>query len=244
MSETSQDDRLIAWFDIDDTLYSTNTGVADAMIKLAHAYFATLGLDDTSAARLHKQYRNTYGLAVRGLVLHHKVDPFDYYAKTQGALLLEDMIKPDPNLRKLFEDIDRTKCQVWGLTNAFLPHGQRVLQLLGIEDQIDGLVACDVESPEVVCKPRPEYYYQALKQAKVTDASKCLFIDDRQDNVEAAKRLGWGRCVHFEERGPGSAEGDKVKFAANGDKDAVENDILVISDLEELRVVWSDIFRK
>jgi len=35
-----------------------------------------------------------------------------------------------------------------------------------------------------------------------------------------------------------------VKFAANGDKDAVENDILVVSDLEELRVVWSDIFRK
>ena len=27
----------------------------------------------------------------------------------------------------------------------------------------------------------------------------------------------------------GSAEGGKVKFAANGDKDAVENDILVIS---------------
>lgn len=76
-----------------------------------------------------------------------------------------------------------------------------------------------------------------MKQAKIADASKCLFVDDKQANVNAAKRLGWGRCVHFLE--PGLVEGTEAKV---GDADAVGNDIPIISNLEELRVLWSDIF--
>ena len=29
------------------------------------------------------------------------------------------MIKPDPKLRKLLQDIDRSKARVWALTNAY-----------------------------------------------------------------------------------------------------------------------------
>ena len=31
------------------------------------------------------------------------------------------MIKPDPTLRQLFLDIDRSKYRVWALTNAYKP---------------------------------------------------------------------------------------------------------------------------
>ena len=31
------------------------------------------------------------------------------------------MIKPDPALRQLFLDIDRSKYRVWALTNAYKP---------------------------------------------------------------------------------------------------------------------------
>ena len=75
---------------------------------------------------------------MRGLVEHHDVgelhpenfhsvqptysqrsDPLDFDKKCDGSLLLEDMIQPDPNIRKLFQDIDRSKARVWALTNAY-----------------------------------------------------------------------------------------------------------------------------
>ena len=50
-------------------------------------------------------------------------DPLDFDRKCDGSLPLEDMIKFDPNLRKLFEDIDKSKARIWAITNAFKPVG-------------------------------------------------------------------------------------------------------------------------
>jgi len=41
-------------------------------------YFEKLGLGQDEAAELHHRYYTEYGLAIRGLVRHHKVDPLDY----------------------------------------------------------------------------------------------------------------------------------------------------------------------
>lgn len=79
---------------------------------------------------------------------------------------------------------------------------------------------------------------QALIQANVTDPSKCLFVDDSRINVEAAKKEGWSRCVHFRELELQSL-GDSEQ-----DKGGLEHDVVVISDLEQLRDLWPDIFKK
>jgi FMN phosphatase YigB (HAD superfamily) len=42
---------------------------------------------------------------------------------------------------------------------ASLQHAERVLRILNLEDQIDGLVYCDYTDPDFVCKPEPEYYH-------------------------------------------------------------------------------------
>lgn len=47
-------------------------------------------------------------------------DPLDFNARCDGALPLEEMIQPDPSVRKLFQDIDRTKVRIWALTNAYV----------------------------------------------------------------------------------------------------------------------------
>lgn len=133
------------------------------------------------------------------------------------------------------------------------------------EDQIEGLVYCDYTIPKFECKPDAGFYhkviyscrfsqsnnancrapYQALIQANVTDASKCLFVDDNRGNVDAAKKEGWGRCVHFHEAELQSAVSSSVEDTGikrnSGD---AENDVAVISNLEELRVLWPDIFKK
>lgn len=85
-----------------------------------HAYFLTLGLGDEEASALHLRYYKTYGLALRGLVRHHNIDPLDFDKRCDQSIPLEEMLRPDPTVRKLLQDIDRTKVRVWALTNAYV----------------------------------------------------------------------------------------------------------------------------
>jgi pyrimidine and pyridine-specific 5'-nucleotidase len=55
---------------------------------------------------------------LRGLSLF-PADPLDFDEKCDASLPLETMLSPDPRIRKLLEDIDRSKCRVWALTNAY-----------------------------------------------------------------------------------------------------------------------------
>lgn len=237
-----EDPRSIVWFDIDNTLYSASTKISQVMGQRIHAYFVGLGLDKDKASELHHAYYTQYGLALRGLTRHHDIDPMDFDRKCDGTLPLDDLIQPDPRLRKLFQDLDRTKVRVWALTNAYKNHAQRVLKILDLEDQIEGLVYCDYQQIGFTCKPEPDYYHNAMKQANISDPSKCYFIDDSRLNVTSAKELGWGHCVHFYEVGLETVEGGKTKKLV---RDTNTNDlegIAQISDLEELRTLWPEIF--
>ena len=137
-------------------------------------------------------------------------------------------------------------------------HAQRVLRILGLEDQIEGIVYCDYRIPDFVCKPEPEYYkmvcalststpfllipLQAMAKANLTDPSKCYFVDDNRGNVEAAVREGWGHCVHFCEKGLESVEGGKVLQIDNEPLVEGGPSLVDISSLEQLRAVWPEIF--
>ena len=54
-----------------------------------------------------------------GISMIIKLDPLEFDKRCDGSLPLEEMLKPDPSVRKLLEDIDRNKARVWGLTNAY-----------------------------------------------------------------------------------------------------------------------------
>lgn len=103
------------------------------------AYFRRIGLDDKLAHELHLKYYSMYGLALRGLVKHHNVDALDYDKHCDGALDLDSILKPDPKIRKVLLDIDRSKVRVWALTNAYINHARRVLRLLNVLDQFEGV---------------------------------------------------------------------------------------------------------
>ncbi|KAJ7129564.1 pyrimidine 5-nucleotidase [Mycena epipterygia] len=236
------------FLDIDNTLYSASTGISAAMGKRIHDYFTTLGLDEAEASVLHHKYYTQYGLALRGLILHHDVDPVDFDLKCDGSLPLEDLISPNPALRKLLQDIDRSKANVWALTNAYRPHAERVLRILNLDDQIDGLIYCDYQQPNFVCKPDAQYYHEALEKAQVSDPSNCYFVDDNRVNVDAARALGWGHVAHFcetayEFQGLVHVEGGKVKEIESERQDKEQNGVEVITDLEELRKIWAEVFK-
>lgn len=128
------------------------------------------------AVRLHKEYFTNYGLAIEGLVRHHQIDPMDYNAKVDDALPLEDVIKPNPELRKMLEDIDKSKVKLWLFTNAYKTHGRRVVKLLGIEDLFEGLTYCNYADVPFVCKPQPDMYKKAMREAGVEKPEDCFFV--------------------------------------------------------------------
>ncbi|KAJ3989692.1 pyrimidine 5-nucleotidase [Lentinula detonsa] len=245
---TIQDERLITvWFDIDNTLYSTSAKISQAMGVKIHNYFVKLGLSDREASDLHHKYYTQYGLALAGLIRHHDVDPLDFDLNCDQALPLEEMIFPNPAHRKLLEDIDRSRIRVWALTNAYKVHAERVLRILNLRDLIEGIVYCDYEAKDLTSKPEPAYYHKAMTLASMADPSKCYFIDDNWRNVESARNIGWGHCVHFCERGLEHVEGGKVIKISSAANENLKHEeklgIKVISDLEELRDVWPEIFK-
>jgi len=243
--EHTHDDHLVVFFDIDNTLYSSSSQIAQAMGVRIHAYFVSLGLSDEEASELHLQYYTQYGLAARGLRRHHGVDPLDFDAKCDATLPLETMLSPDPRTRKLLEDIDRSKCRVWALTNAYKTHAERVLQILDLRDQIEGVVFCDYgeDTEDFSCKPDPGFYHKAMDQAGVRDPTKCLFVDDNLSNVQGAKRVGWIRSVHFREHEPETDEVLRIDHTGRDQAKLPSKDgIPIINNLQQLRDVWPDIF--
>ncbi|KAK3721745.1 putative suppressor of disruption of TFIIS [Vermiconidia calcicola] len=199
------------------------------MGELIDEYFQThLSLSPEDANELHLRYYKDYGLAIEGLVRHHKIDPLEYNRKVDDALPLDDIIKPDLKLRRLLDDIDGSKVRLWLFTNAYITHGRRVVKLLGIDDLFEGVTYCDYGAPKLLCKPTPEMYAKAMREAGVTDLEDCYFVDDSNINAAGGKAYGW-KTAHLVEPETESPPEPVAHYQ--------------IQSLEELRTVFPELFK-
>ena len=211
--DDNKDTRLVFFLDIDNCLYSKDFRIHDIMGELIDDYFQThLSLTREDASTLHQRYYKDYGLAIEGLVRHHKIDPLEYNRQVDDALPLDDIIKPDPELRRLLERVDREKVKLWLFTNAYITHGRRVVKLLGIEDLFEGITYCDYGDPsgKLLCKPAREMFVKAMRQAGLSeprpgdsgagDLGRCYFVDDSALNAAGGKEFGW-KTAHLVEKG-------------------------------------------
>lgn len=147
------------------------------MSDLIDQYFMKhLELSRDEAFKLHQDYYKTYGLAIEGLVRHHKIDPLEYNKQVDDALPLESIIGRDPDLRKMLQGMDRSKVKLWLFTNAYVTHGKRVVRLLGVEDMFEGMTFCDYDREKMICKPHPEMFEKAMREAGVRNMKDCYFV--------------------------------------------------------------------
>ncbi|PQE29026.1 pyrimidine 5 -nucleotidase protein [Rutstroemia sp. NJR-2017a BBW] len=198
------------------------------MTELIDQYFMKhLELTREDAYNLHQEYYRNYGLAIEGLVRHHKIDALEYNRQVDDAVPLEDILSPDPQLRKLLEDIDRSKVKLWLFTNAYVNHGKRVVRLLGVEDMFEGMTFCDYGAERLICKPYQESFDKAMKEAGVMDEKDCYFIDDSALNCRKAQEIGW-TTAHLVEEGVTPPAEKVSKYQ--------------ISTLEELRTIFPQFF--
>ncbi|KAI8146505.1 pyrimidine 5'-nucleotidase [Fennellomyces sp. T-0311] len=182
-------DKPVFFFDCDNCLYHKDTGILHMMRQRIVDYMINMGIPEKEAHKLRAQYFQDYGLALRGLQKHYNVDALDYDKQVDGGLPLDDILKPDTELRNMLATLNSTR--KWVFTNAYYPHAERCLKLLGIDDQFEGMTFADYREPDFACKPEVGAYEKAMKEAGVTDPSQCYLVDDSAINVDIAKSLGW-----------------------------------------------------
>lgn len=117
-----------------------------------------LDLTPTDANLLHHRYYKDYGLALDGLIRHHKIDALEYNREVDDALPLQNILKYDPELKSLLEGIDKERVKMWLFTNAYVTHGKRVVKLLGVDGLFEGITYCDYAAEDLICKPKVEAF--------------------------------------------------------------------------------------
>ncbi len=171
-------------FDLDETLYPSRSGLMAGMGKLMSRFMEErLGMPPTEVLILREHYYLTYGTTMRGLHLHHGIDPEDYLAYVHD-IPLENYIGPNDKLDKVLAEIETEKAI---FTNASAEHACRVLAILGIERHFSHII--DVRATGYIAKPDPEAYHRALAISGAT-GDECLLVDDRVPNLVTAKELG------------------------------------------------------
>ncbi|PLB40148.1 putative pyrimidine 5'-nucleotidase [Aspergillus candidus] len=228
-STSGPDSRPIFFFDIDNCLYSRECNIHDEMQKLINQFFRKhLSLSADDAHMLHMKYYKEYGLAIEGLTRHHKIDPLEFNREVDDALPLDTILKPNPGLRKLLKDIDRSKVRLWLLTNAYVNHAKRVVKLLEVEDLFDGVTYCDYGQLPLICKPNQAMYERAEKEAGASPGQKSYFVDDSHLNCVHAAKRGWV-TAHLVEPSLPLPPTPASQY--------------VIRDLEELRTCFPEVFK-
>ncbi len=102
-----------------------------------------------------------------------------------------------PGMLEIIQDLKSKGVGVFGLTNwpaeTFTEARRRFRTLASIDNYV-------VSSSVKLVKPEPAIYQLLLSKYNL-NPQECVFIDDRKDNVDAAKSLGMSGIVY-----PGSAQ--------------------------------------
>ena len=170
-------------FDLDNTLYPVTDRLLAHIDEHMGKFVANfLNIDATEARRVQKAYFQKYGLTLRGLMIHHGLDPVRYYEEMTPMDLTE--VVPNPALG---EAIDALPGRKMIYTNASARHAAMVLERLGIANAFEGVF--DITAAEYLPKPAIESYL-ALCARFAIEPSRAAMVDDIARNLEPAATLG------------------------------------------------------
>jgi pyrimidine 5'-nucleotidase len=197
------------FFDLDDTLYPSSTGLWDLIRWRMNKYMEDLlQLPADEISNIRQMYLDRYGTTLRGLQIHHQVDVDDYLAYVHD-LPLADYIQPNPTLRELLLSLPQNR---WIFTNADANHARRVIDILGLEGCFHGII--DIRALDFVCKPDPQAYHIALRLAGEVDPDRCVLIDDAPRNLVPAQFQGY-RTVLVGTNGSNPGADFTIRFLAD-----------------------------
>ena len=186
MSETGGADlrHVSTWlFDLDNTLYPLESGLAELTSSRITDYVEGLtGLPRDEAQALQKRYLAEHGLTLKGLMIHHGVDPDEYHAHINDVDLA--VLAPDPALRTALARLPGRRII---FTNADAGHAERVLVKLAVADLFDEVF--HIASAAFVPKPSRGAFERVVAAHHIAP-TETAFFEDTERNLEPAAELG------------------------------------------------------
>lgn len=100
-------------------------------------------------------------------------------------------IRETPGSHQLIEDLQALGYRCWGLSNWSPENFRWVYRNIRAIRMLDGFI---VSGFVHVAKPEPEIYQLAVERFGL-NPSKTVFVDDNQENIDAARAAGWHGIV-------------------------------------------------
>ena len=171
-------------FDLDNTLYTEESGIFDLIDRKMNEWLIDrLKVAPDKVNEFRHKYFMKYGTTLRGLMLHHDVDPHDFLEYVHDVPVRE-FLSADQELRDTLTTIPNRKVI---FTNSDRKHATRILDALGVLDLFEKIF--DIEAMHFIPKPNPEAYQLVLEYLNAT-ADRCLLIDDMERNLIPAREMG------------------------------------------------------
>jgi HAD superfamily hydrolase (TIGR01509 family) len=97
-----------------------------------------------------------------------------------------DIFRPWPEMERLAEDLIAAGHPTWLVSNTDPLHFSHLRPRLPVLERFTGLF---LSYEAGLIKPDPAYFHAALERVGLP-AAQCVFVDDRPENVEAARTCG------------------------------------------------------
>jgi len=177
--------KINTWiFDLDNTLYSADSGIFQQVHKLMGEFISkNLKMDMVEAKKLQSKYYKQHGTTLRGLMDNHGVEP-DYFLDEVHKLDYS-IVGPNEKLNKELEKIQGRKIIY---TNANKKHVVDVLERINLTNFFDEIF--DIKMANYIPKPEIRPYEQIIDIFNINPSSSAMF-DDIAKNLVPAKKVGF-----------------------------------------------------
>ena len=177
--------KINTWiFDLDNTLYSADSGIFQQVHKLMGEFISkNLKMDMVEAKKLQSKYYKQHGTTLRGLMDNHGVEP-DYFLDEVHKLDYS-IVGPNEILNKELEKIQGRKIIY---TNANKKHVVDVLERINLTNFFDEIF--DIKMANYIPKPEIRPYEQIIDIFNINPSSSAMF-DDIAKNLVPAKKVGF-----------------------------------------------------
>ena len=169
-------------FDLDNTLYSADSGIFQQVHKLMGEFISNnLNMDMPEAKKLQAKYYKQHGTTLRGLMDNHGIDPdffldevhrLDYSIVSSNEILNQELYKLDG--KKII------------YTNANKKHTIDVLERIGLSNFFDEIF--DIKMANYIPKPELKPYEQLINLFNIEPETSAMF-DDIAKNLVPAKKV-------------------------------------------------------
>jgi len=174
----------LAVIDLDNTLYAADSGVFARMDKRMTAFVAReLDVSTDEADRLRVKYWKKYGTTLRGMMLHHGMQP-EAFLHDVHDIDAHEILNPDAALDAALARLPGRKVIH---TNGIREHAERILKALGIAHHFERIY--DIRFNDYIPKPCQQTLASLIKQEGMAP-ERTLVVDDMADNLRVAKALG------------------------------------------------------